>query len=178
MKITSLAYALLGLLNAAESSGYALRRMFETTPLGAFSSSPGSIYPALNKLVKLKMIEKARARPSDKSLFRITDLGREALTDWLSLEVNLDEVEKSPTLVILRFSFLESLNEPSLTVSFLQSFRQVLDDHLLNLNSFMESAEGCSLSVYGRLSMESGISQYQAYSKWVDQAINTFKTNL
>ena len=51
MKHTALGYALIGLVQEDPRSGYALRKVFEDTPMGAFSSSPGSIYPALKKLV-------------------------------------------------------------------------------------------------------------------------------
>ena len=42
--MTPLSYALLGLMQMEPRSGYALRKVFETTPLGGYSSSPGSIY--------------------------------------------------------------------------------------------------------------------------------------
>jgi len=178
MKITSLGYALIGLLSREQNSGYALRRMFETTPLGAFSSSPGSIYPALDKLVKSKLVEKVPASATDKSSFRITELGREALLSWLSQEISIDEVEKNQTLIILRFSFLESANNPPLTLLFLQSFQRVLKEHLSNLRAFMSTADGKALSAYGRLSMQSGISQYETHLRWVGRAMDVFQTSV
>ena len=175
MKLTHLSYALIGLLSIEKKSGYALRRMFETTPIGAFSSSPGSIYPALNKLDKLKLIEKTSTTGKNKNVYSITELGNDALYTWLTQEVSLEEMEKSPSLIILRFSFLESVNKPKLTLTFLTSFKQVLSKHLSNLKSFMSSEEGLALSVYGKLSMESGIKQYEAYWSWVNNAIETFE---
>jgi DNA-binding PadR family transcriptional regulator len=50
LTITTLGYALLGLIRAEPRTGYALRMVFETTPMGSYSSSPGSIYPALKSL--------------------------------------------------------------------------------------------------------------------------------
>ena len=49
-RVSLLGYALLGLLHQKPSSGYALRRVFATTPMGTFSDSPGAIYPALGRL--------------------------------------------------------------------------------------------------------------------------------
>ena len=49
-KTTLLEYALLGLTYQAPMSGYDLRKIFTTTAMGHFSSSPGAIYPALQRL--------------------------------------------------------------------------------------------------------------------------------
>ncbi len=48
--LTPLGYALLGLVRLRPRSGYDLRRVFESTPMAYFSSSPGAIYPALGRL--------------------------------------------------------------------------------------------------------------------------------
>ena len=42
---TSLEYALLGLIHMQPQSGYDLRKIFETTPMGHYSSSPGAMAP-------------------------------------------------------------------------------------------------------------------------------------
>jgi len=52
IKHTLLDYAILGLIQDHALSGYAIRKMFEETALGHYSSSPGTIYPALNRLQK------------------------------------------------------------------------------------------------------------------------------
>ena len=48
-RLTNLEHLLLGLLHQKPASGYALRKSFATTPLGHYSDSPASIYPALNR---------------------------------------------------------------------------------------------------------------------------------
>lgn len=42
--------ALLGLLHQMPRSGYNLRKTFSSSPLAAFSDSPGAVYPALRQL--------------------------------------------------------------------------------------------------------------------------------
>src|ERR1019366_772892 len=54
-----LGYALMGLLHQKARSGYELRKVFATTPIGTFSDSPGSIYPALARLEKRRWIRAA-----------------------------------------------------------------------------------------------------------------------
>lgn len=174
MKITSLSYALLGLLSQEPKTGYALRNVFALTPMGAFSSSPGSIYPALDKLVKLALIIKTKKLANQKPMFQLTDLGRSTLVAWLSQEVAFADVAKKPELILLRFSFLESIDDRLLTIRFLTSFKTALSQHLDYLNAFMQSKEGDLLSVYGRLAMESGIEQYKTHVKWVEKAMTEF----
>jgi len=42
-EVSVLGYALLGLLQQQDRSGYDLRKIFSTTPMKSFSDSPGSI---------------------------------------------------------------------------------------------------------------------------------------
>jgi DNA-binding PadR family transcriptional regulator len=58
-KITSLDYAILGLMYQKPSSGYGIRMQFETTAIGNYSSSPGAVYPALDRLQKLGLVIKS-----------------------------------------------------------------------------------------------------------------------
>ncbi len=58
IKPTLLDYAILGLIQNQPLSGYAIRKLFEETALGNYSSSPGTIYPALSRLQKFDLVEK------------------------------------------------------------------------------------------------------------------------
>ena len=49
-RLSSLDCAILGLLSRRPGSGYDIRRVFQTTALGRYSDSPGSIYPAIKRL--------------------------------------------------------------------------------------------------------------------------------
>jgi len=60
--LTTLEYALLGLLDRQPSSGYDIARRFAETPLAHFSSSPGAIYPALRRLERAGMVDGRLAR--------------------------------------------------------------------------------------------------------------------
>jgi DNA-binding PadR family transcriptional regulator len=53
---TPLEYAVLGLLHQSEQSGYDLRKVFAATALGNYSSSPGTVYPALKRLEKRGLV--------------------------------------------------------------------------------------------------------------------------
>ena len=57
-KTTTLDYIILGLIQENALSGYRIRKTFEDTALGNFGGSPGTIYPALNRLEQNKLISK------------------------------------------------------------------------------------------------------------------------
>ena len=48
--LSTLSLAILGLISQRPLTGYDLRKVFLTTPMGHFSSSPGAIYPALRRI--------------------------------------------------------------------------------------------------------------------------------
>ncbi|HKN34165.1 MAG TPA: PadR family transcriptional regulator [Terriglobales bacterium] len=93
--ISLLAYALLGLLQQEPRSGYDLRKIFSATPLTSFSDSPGSIYPALERLERQGLI---RSRVEERSglrrrrLFRLTTAGVNELKGWQSRPLIRDDV--------------------------------------------------------------------------------------
>ena len=172
--LTPLGYALIGLAIAEPRTGYALRKVFETTPMGRYSSSPGSIYPALAKLEGNGLLEKRPASGAAKENYHATRKGRAALKRWLVDPVTLDDVANNMEVTMLRFAFLESVGDVTRTIEFLYSFREAVDAHLKQLRVYMKSAAGASLSAHGRLAMESGIGGYAAQLKWADHAIREF----
>lgn len=170
MKVTPLGYALIGLIIARPRSGYDLRKAFEDSPLGVYSSSPGSIYPVLAKLADAGMIEKRAITKSTKSVFHPTTKGRSELKKWLSKPVTVNEIAKEIDITLLRFAFLESLNDLRLTQTFLESFEDAVSTHLENLNAFLETTDGKALSPYGRLAMENGMSGFEGQLSWAARA--------
>ena len=98
MRVTEtpvLGYALMGLLHQKSQSGYELRKVFATTPIGTFSDSPGSIYPALARLEKRRWIRAAGEsgeNPRQRKRFSLTPAGLAQLKRWLALPVTSQEV--------------------------------------------------------------------------------------
>lgn len=174
MKISTLGYALLGLITAKPETGYALRKVFESTPLGKFSSSPGSIYPALGKLVKEGLLEIRPPNEGGKNLHHITHGGSLALESWLKAPVTIDEVAKNVEHVLLRFAFLQSIENICVTCQFLKSFETAFRDHLNHLKNFMTTPEGRALSRHGRLAMENDIRVFEAHLAWSIDAQKEF----
>lgn len=168
---TTLGLALLGLVNAGPRSGYALRMVFENTPIGRFSSSPGSIYPALKKLESMRFIEPRPSTGTGKA-FHLTERGRHVLLEWLSRPVTVDEYDREPDVAFLRFAFLDAANDAVLTVRYLESFESAVKESLAGLRAFLRSDEGEALTLLGSLAVQHGVSARKAALRWVRHALD------
>ena len=56
-RTTTVDFIILGLLQEQTLTGYGIRMIFENTAIGSYSSSPGTVYPAINKLKKMGFIK-------------------------------------------------------------------------------------------------------------------------
>lgn len=174
MEISILGYALLGLTAGAAQTGYALRKIFEDTPMGNFSSSPGSIYPALKKLIKNDLLEQRNV--NGKSLHHITDAGKIALKSFLRTPVTKAEIQSNIDHTLLRFAFLQGEEDISITLNFLNTFENAVQSHIDDLQAFMKSESASALTLHGRLAMENGIRSFQAHHAWSIYAQQEFSS--
>lgn len=99
-------YAILGFLNECEMSGYDIRKRAEETVGYFWHESEGHLYPTLQRMTQSGLIEEVglRKRNSRKrKQYRITQLGREKLKEWLATPVQEGRV-RNPLLLKLFFS--------------------------------------------------------------------------
>jgi DNA-binding PadR family transcriptional regulator len=170
--IPLLGCALMGLIHQKPSSGYDLRKVFAETAMGNYSSSPGAIYPALERLEARGLIRGTVEETGGmrrRRLYRLTPRGLTALKNWLALPIEPNDVLRGAGDLMLRFSFLDSVLGASACVEFLESFRQALSDYLPELEAFLAGhASGMTLS--SRLALESGIRGYRSLYEWTAYA--------
>ncbi len=113
LTLTSLEYVVLAQLNRRARSGYELGKALDGTPMGAFSSSPGSIYPTLNRLEAAKLVrrkESPRGRRPRRE-FHLTAKGRRWLATWIRAPVTPGDLLRRPGVLALRYSFTVSKEE-------------------------------------------------------------------
>jgi DNA-binding PadR family transcriptional regulator len=166
---TTLGFALIAHAQAQPRTAYALRKLFETTPIGRFSSSPGSIYPALKKL------EAAGLTATKDGLVHATAKGRQALRGWLSGPVTVADIDRELEITLLRFAFLDLLEDPAQTMRFLTSFRAALSAQVSQLTEFLKSEYAASMSWHGKLAVENGRMACEAQLHWADNAMARLK---
>lgn len=166
--MTPLSYALLGLVQLEPRTGYALRKVFETTPMGNYSSSPGSIYPALKALEKAGLIEtRGPETARGKGLYHLTGEGAAALDAWLRAPVG--DLEEA----MLRFAFLRDDDRMAI-LAFLDSFQAAAEAQVAGLGAFLASDAGQALTLKSRMAVEHGRRGFQAAADWASWARTRF----
>src|ERR1700743_2428603 len=104
MKLTTLDGLFLFLVSHKGQSGYDIRQLFQSTPVGIFSDSPGAIYPALARLEKRGLLVGETAEGGRrKRTFQATAAGGEALRGWLQAPIDPDTVARRAEEIDLRF---------------------------------------------------------------------------
>lgn len=174
---TVLEYALLGLLHQQPQSGYDLRKIFAATALGSYSSSPGTVYPALQRLEKRALItgrvdERTALRP--RKVFWPTAAGSELLRLWLSRPLSQDDVARRLDELMLRFAFHAVLDDRVATKEFLRSLAGEIDAYVRELESQKDLIPKAG-PVHPRLALEAGIYQYRAAARWARMALGRFE---
>lgn len=171
IKPTLLDYAILGLIQGQPLSGYAIRKIFEETALGNYSSSPGTIYPALNRLQKFELVKKQVQAKNGKTCFEITTIGIQILRNWFLKPLNKTDVVKRTDELLLRFGFMEALLDKKQRTNFLTSFRDFLNIYIKELQAFYNK-ESDKMPLHGRLAFQYGIDSNKTTLKWCKKAIS------
>jgi len=174
--ITSLDYALLGLLCQSPQSGYDLRKIFEAMAIGSYSGSPGAIYPALRRLEREGLVEgeidsTTALRP--KKVFRPTKAGRKTLGNWLARDIELEDVERRIDELMLRFAFHWVLDSRAATRRFLERLVVLVEEYLGELGRQRDGLPE-ETPLHARLALAAGIEQYRACARWARKALKEF----
>lgn len=175
--VSLLESALLGLLHDAPQSGYALRKIFQETPMLHFSDSPGSIYPALKRLEARGAIRgdiDAATPLRPRQIFSLTDAGRTALRTWLAAPITRDTVIHDFEGAMLRFAFLDRVLGAAETTRFLEALARELAAHVRSLDAF-HRRQARLLPVTAALALESGIESYRTHLAWARRAARVFR---
>ena len=178
MKITALDCAILGLMSKSPRSGYAIRKVFEETALGKYSSSPGSIYPALAKLEQNNLLKRASRKTQTSrqgSIYRITKTGDRYLDAWLMKELTHEDIAKRIDEQLLKFAFMDRL-DPNLILDFLLQISSLASTYIKDLESYDESTTEDSTFI-SLLAVENGIAIYKAHAKWATQSAEKIRAN-
>jgi DNA-binding PadR family transcriptional regulator len=176
---TTLGYAILGIL-LQPMTGYGVRKVFKLTPMGEYSSSPGSIYPALKRLEKEFLIEQYidfEKSVSGKKLFRLTTSGRKTIKNWCLRQADLSDVQKRMNELMLRFVFMEFFVDTDDVIKFLRSVKKNTDIYIEQLVSYYEK-DKISIPLHASLALEQGIEMIRANSLWAQHAIEAITNNI
>jgi len=168
-----LGYAVLGLLHQEARSGYDLRKIFASTPMGSFSDSPGAIYPALQRLEKQGWV-RGRLQPSSgrrrRRVFRPTASGRRAFRAWQTKAISADDIMHRVDELMLRFAFMDETAGPAQAARFLGNLTSELCSYLPSLRQYLKS-HARQMPLSGRLALEKGVRDYEELLRWSRRAL-------
>ncbi len=135
MELSPTAHVILGMLGFRPMSGYEIKAFVDHSTRFFWAASYGQIYPELRRLAEAGLIEGAAepqgARP--KTVYRLTEAGREALAGWLGDPAAIQEMRDES---LLKVFFSESLG-PEATVAALEAKRA----HHLDLGARLREIE-------------------------------------
>jgi DNA-binding PadR family transcriptional regulator len=177
-KVTTLEHALLGLAAQQPRSGYDFKTLFESTALRQFSSSPGSIYPALKRLEGRGLLASRKepgAGDRSRRIYEVTPKGKQALRSWLEHPATVGELRLDLRLPLLRFSLFGSINMPmDKAVSFLEGLIAAAKQFQVELNPSVSELARLQ-DPYPGLALDHGIRGLKELQEWSRSAIERLK---
>jgi DNA-binding PadR family transcriptional regulator len=176
-ELSMLSLAILGLISQRPLTGYDIRKVFATTPMGHFSSSPGAIYPALKRLEDAGWVRGIAGEGKThrrRRTYEITARGLRVFKRHLAQPVTSDDVVWHMDDLMLRFAFMDPVVGREATLQFLHDFASHIDEHVAGLRRYLDSVRDI-LPPCGRLAMENGIQGYEMDAQWARRAMEELR---
>jgi DNA-binding PadR family transcriptional regulator len=145
-------------------SGYDVRRLFQTTPIGIFSDSPGAIYPALARLERAGLLT-SETQPSGRNrrVYRRTPAGEAALNEWLEAPVSCETVERRPREIELKYVIVASHLGDAQATRFIAEAGRAFERRIAELEAARENKELTAPSV---AALDLGIRLFRTRREW------------
>jgi len=175
----SLRYGILGLLSYGDMTGYDISKAFKESIGYFWNAQQSQIYRELAALEKEGLVEYDLVIQNDKpnkKLYRLDDLGRDRLVEWLGDE-NMDDyfVIRNPLLLRLFFS---SKVPVSRTISLLTNYKERCESAARQLAadtsdlSAYETQVGNDEAMYWKMTIAYGLGNYQFGARWAQDCID------
>lgn len=172
---SALEFAILGLVRSGVLTGYSVSQVFAGTPLSVFSPSPGSIYPAVKRLLKAGRLEEV-PRPGSpvgtQRALRVTQAGEESFAGWLRSPVSQADVERDMETLFLRLAFMSGVLSTEEIGCFVRRLQIELDAQVERLTRYAEETSDL-MPVSAALSLAAGLARVRAYAAWARDAART-----
>lgn len=165
-------WIILGLLAHEDLTGYDIKKRIDQEISFFWKGSFGSIFPALNEMLKAGLVEKTEKAPlngRERIQYRITTQGKGALKEWLADSKSSNDL-KYETLVKI---FFGGSAEKEVSIRNIEMFESTVRDDLATLKFFQGNLEKVldeEDHLYFYLTVLFGIESYEAYLRWCEKA--------
>ncbi|HEX4254919.1 MAG TPA: PadR family transcriptional regulator, partial [Streptosporangiaceae bacterium] len=172
-QLTSFEHVLLGLICLSPASGYDLKRMFATTPMGLYQPSSGALYPALRRLEARGLIQvtdppAANGSPRRRRVYEPAPDGRETHLTWLRTPVDPDTAPRDLGLHLMRFVMMEPAIPRTEVLAFLADLEHALAALTADLERY--AAGPAPGGLHPGLALDHGLAVHRASLDWVRRA--------
>lgn len=162
--INPTAASVLGFLSIGPLTGWDLNEFAQVSVGHFWSMTRSQIYRELKVLDELGLVEAEDAGPRNRRRYRLTDVGRRRLHDWLT-ETPADSIQRIPFLVKL---FFADQMDPAERETLIARARARHEAILATYESAIDMAE--QLSPYAAATARYGAAVEQAIIQWFDDA--------
>jgi DNA-binding PadR family transcriptional regulator len=171
-QLTSFEHVVLGLICLSPSSGYDLKRMFATTPMGLYQPSSGTLYPALRRLEAKGLVQApgvATHSARHRRVYEPTQAGRTAHLAWLRTPVAPATASRDLGLHLMRFVMMEHMVPREEVLGFLHELKDALLALTTGLERYTATAQFSEL--HPRFALDHGLAVHRTSLHWAERTI-------
>lgn len=173
--MNTLGYAILGLINKQNITGYDLAKIFNDSVADFWNANQSQIYPELKKLVQAGLIQYEvliQGEVLEKKLYSITEKGKKALEKWISEDE--PPLPQSKDIFKLRIYFAEHLNKEQLLEKFKNRqirCKNLLERYKIKISEYQDLEYIVPEKLGDFLLLKNAIKQLEAQISWIDESI-------
>jgi PadR family transcriptional regulator AphA len=167
MELSATGYVILGMLRGRPRSGYEIKQAVDNSTRFFWAASYGQIYPELRKLAKAALVE-GESRPTGgrrRTVYRLTDAGREELRRWLERPPERLELRDEGLLKL----FFSDASSPQAAAEALAAKRRYHEEKLAALRA-IEPLTRQARDPYPYMVLSHGIELSEWTIEWCEQA--------
>jgi PadR family transcriptional regulator, regulatory protein AphA len=169
MELSPTAYVILGMLRNEPRSGYEVKRIVDHSTRFFWAASYGQIYPELSRLAEAGLVA-GESRPAGgrrRTVYRLTDAGREELRRWLARPPDRLELRDEGLLKL----FFARAAEPGKAVEIVDAKRRLMEEKLAALREIEPiAAAAASSDPFPYLVLRYGLESSEWVIGWCERA--------
>jgi PadR family transcriptional regulator AphA len=169
MEPSATGYVILGMLRSQPRSGYEIKQVVDNSTRFFWAASYGQIYPELRKLTAAGLVE-GESQPTGgrrRTVYRLTDAGREELRRWLHRPPDRLELRDEGLLKL----FFAAAAEPGRAVEIIDAKRRLVEEKLAELRAIEPcAAAAASSDPFPYLVLRYGLASSEWVLDWCERA--------